>query len=452
MLTNDKNIDLYRQKLVKSFRRKNQLILLILLLLAIFSYGFFLYTIRTTDTDGFMINQSGKQGFLSQSISFLSLQFISSNRPTTREQTRQKLVSTINEMKLNHEFLESDKSAILAFYHSKKIDSIYYKSPIFLNKKVHRFIEEAYLLSEANNNEINYSNIHLKYITDSSENLLRDLNLITNQYQIENQDEINSLYYNRTSFLLFSLLIYIGIGVFYFRPMTKQINANLLDLSKKEKEIQNINDKQISAIINAQEKERQKVAGDLHDGLIQTLTTIAHKTKTEIEKYKHNLQTEKTLNEIKILIDEVIIETRNIAYRIIPPLLNEFGLVPALKNLCEQIKTSFKINVILQEYELKVRLDKELELTLYRIAQEALNNAVKYSKATEVLIQLIHHTNSIVLIIEDKGNGFDISDEAKWSGIGLMNIQERVRAFQGNVSINSSKDLGTEIMVEIPLN
>ena len=198
MLTNDKNIDLYRQKLVKSFRRKNQLILLILLLLAIFSYGFFLYTIRTTDTDGFMIIQSGKQGFLSQSISFLSLQFISSNRPTNREQTRQKLVSTINEMKLNHEFLESDKSAILAFYHSKKIDSIYYKSPVFLNKKVHRFIEEAYLLSEANNNELNYSNIHLKYITDSSENLLRDLNLITNQYQIENQDEINSLYYNRT--------------------------------------------------------------------------------------------------------------------------------------------------------------------------------------------------------------------------------------------------------------
>ena len=149
--------------------------------------------------------------------------------------------------------------------------------------------------------------------------------------------------------------------------------------------------------------------------------------------------------------DDVIIETRSIAYRIIPPLLKEFGLVPALKNLCEQIKSSYKINVILQEYELKDRLDKNLELTLYRIAQEALNNVVKYAQASEVLIQLIHHANSIVLIIEDNGKGFDATNETKWNGIGLMNIQERVKAFQGSASINSSKDFGTEIMVEIPI-
>ena len=158
------------------------------------------------------------------------------------------------------------------------------------------------------------------------------------------------------------------------------------------------------------------------------------------------------LNEIKILIDDVIIETRNIAYRIIPPLLKEFGLIPALKNLCEQIKISFKINVILQEYELRNRLEENLELTLYRIAQEALNNAVKYSNASEVLIQLIHHSNSIVMIIDDNGKGFDTNAESKWTGIGLKNIQERVKAFQGSVSITSSQDLGTEIMVEIPLS
>ena len=428
------------------------MILFVLATLAIISHIFFLYSIRTTDSDGFMINQSGKQRFLSQSISFLAMQFVSSKQTARHERIRQKLVATINEMKSNHEFLESDKSAILIAYHSKKIDSIYYNTPVFLNKKVHDFIEEAYYLSEAEGEEISYSNPHLNYIMESSGNLLSDLNLITNQYQIENKEEIDGFYYNRTYFLVFSLLLYAGIGIFYFNPMTKQIDKNLSDLSKKEKEIQNINDKQISMIIDAQEKERQKVAGDLHDGLIQTLTTIAHKTKTEIEKYKHDQQTEKTLNEIKFLIDDVIIETRNIAYRIIPPLLKEFGLVPALKNLCEQIKISFKINVILQEYEPKKIPDKNLELTLYRIAQEALNNVVKYAHASEVLIQLIHHSNSIVLIIEDNGKGFDTMNETKWNGIGLVNIQERVNAFQGSVSINSSRDLGTEIMVEIPLN
>lgn len=452
MLTNDKNIEEYRKKLVKNFRRKNWLFLFVLSLLAIISHLFFLYSIRTTDSDGFMINQSGKQRFLSQSISFLAMQFVSSNKSPQHENVRQKLVATINEMKSNHDFLESDKSAILAVYHSKKIDSIYYESPFFLNKKVHQFIDEAYLLSESKDQDISYSNSHLIYITSSSGNLLADLGLISNQYQEENKEEIKNFYYRRTFFLIFSLLLYLGIGVFYFSPMTKQIDTNLLELSTKEKEIQDINDKQISAIIDAQEKERKRVAGDLHDGLIQTLTTIAHRTKTEIENNKHDQQTEQTLNEIKILIDDVIIETRNIAYRIIPPLLKEFGLIPALKNLCEQIKISFKINVIFQEYELKKRLEENLELALYRIAQEALNNVVKYAQASEVLIQLIHHSNSIVLIIEDNGKGFDTLNETKWNGIGLINIQERVKAFQGSVSINSSKDFGTEIMVEIPMS
>jgi len=420
--------------------------------MSIISHLFFLYSIRTTDSDGFMITQSSKQGFLSQSIPFLAMQFVSSIKTPQHEKIREQLVESINEMKLNHEFLASDKSAILEEYHSKKIDSIYYSAPIFLNKKVIRYIDEAYLLSELYDDEVSYTNPHLKYLLDSSRNLSVELNLITNQYQLENKEEINGFYYNRTYFLVFSLMLYLAIGLFYFNPMTKHIDKNLFDLSVKEKEIQDINDRQISAIIDAQEKERQRVAGDLHDGLIQTLTSIAHKTKTEIENYKHDQQTEKTLNEIKVLIDDVIIETRNIAYRIIPPLLKEFGLVPALRNLCEQIKSSYKINVILQEYELKKRLEKNLELTLYRIAQEALNNIVKYAQASEVLIQLIQHSNSIVLIIEDNGKGFDTINETKWNGIGLMNIQERVKAFQGNVSINSSKDLGTEIMVEIPIN
>ena len=451
MLANDKIIDQYRLKLVKSFRRKNHLFLYALALLAIVSHVFFLYSIRTTDSDGFMINQSGKQRFLSQAVSFLSLQFINSkNEPARHENIRQKLVETINEMKANHDFLEHDKSSILALYHSNFIDSIYYNAPVFLNNQVHRFLDEAYYVSEAEGDDVSYSNPHLIYIIESSAGLLKDLNLITKQYEIENKDEIDSFYYNRIYFLIFSLLLYASVGVFYFRPMTKQIDSNLSELSKKEKEIEEINDKQISTIIDAQEKERQRIATDLHDGLIQTLTTISYKINNAIEM-RHDDSDIGNIKGISFLIDEAIDETRNIAYSIIPPLLKEFGLIPSLNSLCVQFKNNFGLTVTLQVYELNNRLANNLELTLYRITQEALNNVVKYANANNVWIQLIRHSASIVLIIEDDGKGFDATSKPNFKGLGLFNIEERTKAFGGNVSINSAPNQGTEIMVEIPL-
>ncbi|MFI5222081.1 MAG: sensor histidine kinase, partial [Bacteroidia bacterium] len=414
------------------------------------SYISFLYSIRTTDTDGFMINESGKQRFLSQTISFLAIQLVSTKNSPEHEKVRERLIITINEMKANHDFLENDKSAILQFYHSPTIDSVYYGPPVFLNKKVHQFIEEAYLLSDGEDRELSYENPHLKYIVSNSATLLNDLNLIVNQYQKENEEEINSIYFNRTYLLLFTLLLYLLIGLFIFNPMTKQIDQNLTRLANKEKEIEQINDTQFAAIIDAQEKERQRIATDLHDGLVQTLTTISYKIKSEIYSNREQ-ESEKNLNEIRALIDESIDETRNIAYSIIPPLLKEFGLIPALNSLCEQFKTHFNINAILQVYELKERLGEKLELTLYRITQEALNNVIKYAKASNVWIQLIRHPASIVLIIEDDGKGFDTTNQPSIKGLGLVNIEERTKAFKGNVSINSSPEQGTEIMVEIPI-
>ena len=119
--------------------------------------------------------------------------------------------------------------------------------------------------------------------------------------------------------------------------------------------------------------------------------------------------------------------------------------------MCVQFKNNFGLTVTLQVYELNNRLANNLELTLYRITQEALNNVVKYANANNVWIQLIRHSASIVLIIEDDGKGFDATSKPNFKGLGLFNIEERTKAFGGNVSINSAPNQGTEIMVEIPL-
>ncbi|HEY4797945.1 MAG TPA: ATP-binding protein, partial [Bacteroidia bacterium] len=154
----------------------------------------------------------------------------------------------------------------------------------------------------------------------------------------------------------------------------------------------------------------------------------------------------------KLMIGNVINETRNIAHSILPPILKQFGILPALRSLAEQIKNQGNINVVFQTYEFSGRLNEKLELALYRIVQEAISNTIRYAEAKNIKIQLIRHPNSLVLIIEDDGKGFDVSKSPDAKGMGLFNIQERAKVFNGNAIINSSPDMGTEIMVEIPLS
>ncbi len=444
------NIDQFRIKLVNSLKIKNMSLLIVFSLMAIVSHLFFMKSIGDIDMDGFMINQSGKQRFLSQSISFLATRFVQTVHTPEHEKIKDKFLMSIDEMWSIHQFLEDDNTAVMAKFHSKRIDSIYNSAPFYLSDRVRKFLNEAYLLLDSKDEEISTSNPHYIYLINSSAMLLSDLNLITSQYEVENLESVNDFRYSRTYYLLFSILFYIIIFVFYFDPMTKRINNNLVEISKKENEIDTINNKQISTIIDVQDRERQRIANDLHDGLIQSLTTISYKIKNEIDKVPE-YGSGNNLNEISSMVDKAIGETHNIAYSIIPPMLREFGLVPTINALCEEMKSQLKIHVVLQVYELSERLEERLELNLYRITQEAINNVIKYADAKNVLIQLIRHPSSITLIIEDDGIGFDLNLMPSLKGLGLLNIEERTKAFGGTSSINSSLAQGTEIMVEIPI-
>ena len=134
-----------------------------------------------------------------------------------------------------------------------------------------------------------------------------------------------------------------------------------------------------------------------------------------------------------------------------PPLLKEFGLIPALNSLCEQMQVQGQFKVDFQTFSFTERLDRNIELALYRIVQEAFSNIIKYAKAKKVKIQLIRHPYSMVLIIEDDGIGFDSTKISLSKGLGLINMQNRANAFKGSFVINSSSKMGSEIMVEIPL-
>jgi signal transduction histidine kinase len=220
-----------------------------------------------------------------------------------------------------------------------------------------------------------------------------------------------------------------------------QYQASLRDLSNR--------------IQKLQEEEKQKLSRELHDSFGQKLTSI----KLNIELLKSSKldlgKNGEIVNDISSLLDNAMLEIREISYRLKPRILEDFGLVPSLKALCNDISNKSGINGIFQAHKLDQRLNPDLETGLYRIAQEALNNMVKHSQAKEFSVQLVKHPDILRLMIEDDGVGFDPKkikeDPAKRNHLGLVNMSERVLSFNGKFILDSHLGGGTEIIVEIPM-
>ena len=229
-------------------------------------------------------------------------------------------------------------------------------------------------------------------------------------------------------------------------------NAELYDnLLSREKELELLS----GARVNAQEEERRRIAREIHDSLGQMLTAI--KFNVEILEDAAALQDEddrKRLVDIKALLDNAMAEAREISYNLMPSVLVDFGLVPALQFLGEQFSKVDELNVQVHTNGVEGRLDPSIEVGLYRIAQEALTNTAKHAGAREVNVQLIGDAKSIRLIIEDDGKGFHVSRSRQGSdqrhGMGLVSMRERAASFNGLFVLDSHPGRGTEIIVELP--
>jgi len=229
-------------------------------------------------------------------------------------------------------------------------------------------------------------------------------------------------------------------------------NAQLYDnLLSRERELELLS----GARVHAQEEERRRIAREIHDSLGQMLTAI--KFNVEILEDAADLQSEEDLRrlaDIKSLLDNAMAEAREISYNLMPSVLVDFGLVPALQFLGEQFQKRNELRVQVHTRGVEGRLDSSIEIGLYRIAQEALNNIAKHAEAHEVNVQLIGDSQAIRLIIDDDGKGFQINRfeprTAQRLGMGLVSMRERAASFNGHFVLDSRPGGGTEIIVEIP--
>lgn len=204
------------------------------------------------------------------------------------------------------------------------------------------------------------------------------------------------------------------------------------------------------AVLEAEERERQRIAKDLHDGVGQIMSA-AKMNLSAIENELLFASTEQKLKFEKIidLVDESCKEVRSVSHNMMPNALLKTGLTAAIREFIDKIDYSV-LKVELSSEGLNERLDSNTETVLYRVIQECVNNVIKHSGANHLDISLIKDSDGISATIEDNGKGFDSKDHSKYEGLGLKNIRTRVEYLKGSVEFDSKPGKGTLVAIHIP--
>ncbi len=250
----------------------------------------------------------------------------------------------------------------------------------------------------------------------------------------------------------FSLLLLLIIGTVSFLQQ-KRINKkkSLLAQQQIESILSDQELKSINAMLEGQDNERKRIAEDLHDRVGSILSTVKlyfGSLNTKIDTYQD--ENKKQYDQANTLLDEAVQEVRRISHNLISGILMKFGLVPALKDLCDTVEGTQQLKINLKVFNVDERMDGQTEISIYRIIQELLSNVLKHAKATEVTISLTRNDGNLNIIIEDNGKGFDTN--MNYEGIGLKNILSRVEKLNGQVKFDSVIDRGTTVIIDLPVD
>jgi signal transduction histidine kinase len=205
-------------------------------------------------------------------------------------------------------------------------------------------------------------------------------------------------------------------------------------------------------LINAQEEERTRIARDLHDDVSQQLAGVAimlSGLKRKIGKPGSEPEIDRTVTTLQDRTSTLAQSVRNLSHELHPSVLQHSGLVPTLRRHCADVEEHYHVNVIFNAGDDLESLRPEVALCLFRVAQEALTNAMRHARAHTIRIELMPTNDGIELCVVDDGIGFAAS-ERRGSGLGLRSMDERVRLARGNVRVESLPGHGTKVLVRIP--
>jgi signal transduction histidine kinase len=206
----------------------------------------------------------------------------------------------------------------------------------------------------------------------------------------------------------------------------------------------------LNSMLEGQEKERKRLSREIHDGIGPLLSALkVNLSSVQSDVLKANENFGDNFSTAYQLIDEISDDLRSISHNLIPKILLDFGLMEALEALKDKMNFNKNMKLSLMFTGSFIRLDQVYELGIYRICQEMINNTLKHANANKSDLQLINSNHMLRIIYEDDGSGFSLSDIKK--GLGLTNIENRVKALGGEWIIDSTPGKGMTATIEIPL-
>jgi signal transduction histidine kinase len=290
--------------------------------------------------------------------------------------------------------------------------SVYYRDTLFT-------VEKASAIEVVNQ----------KYATLQKEKIIEE------QQQVIQQHKTNQGF----ALILISVAVMSGVPIVFFVKRKQRVEHGL-EQEKQRK-------KNLMSIVMAQEQMQQKIARDLHDSLVQVLSGAKIGVESLRADITNPLYAEK-LRETTDIIDLACHEARSIAHHLLPYSLQRHGLVLALEELFEKNVKRVMKSVTFAHRGLQERLKDIVEINVYRIVQELMNNAIKHSAAAEVSISLMKQDDQLILVVSDNGQGLSPGMQ---KGAGLMNIESRLQVLLGTLVIESTPGKGVTTTINIPL-
>ena len=353
-----------------------------------------------------------------------------------------------------------------AMYHEKKdfekAMSFYLLSnEIALQMKYPQLLSENYLnlssISEKKGNPALSLSYFKQYtaLKDSvfSTEKMKQIEELNAKYQSEKKEQqlkLQEAVIQKKNFLLWGiviialLLIYTGFTI--YRKRKAQATLHLQQVIMQEQDLAT------RAVIDAEEKERKRIAADLHDGIGQMMSAAKMNLSVfESELPFTNEQQKHTFENVISMVDECCREIRSVSHQMMPNALLKSGLASAVKAFIDKIDNRI-IQVSLHTEGLNDRIDSNTETVLYRVIQECVNNVIRHSGASTMDISLIKDTDGISVTIEDNGKGFIYSGNGETAGIGLKNILSRINYLKGTVDFDTAPGKGTLVAIHIPVS
>lgn len=238
-----------------------------------------------------------------------------------------------------------------------------------------------------------------------------------------------------------------AIGVFMIQKIFKYM--------KRVEDSRRLTEKMfLNTIIQTEEKERKRFAKDLHDGMGPLLSSVKMSVSS-LAHMNHDDATREIVENTEIVINEAIKSLKEISDNLSPHVLNNFGLVRALNNFANKINITKTIRIKIESDLKDERFDNNVEVVLYRVICELINNTIKHAHAKKIDISLIKENDYLSITYKDDGKGFDVSkiiDQPSSSGMGFSNIYSRINSLKGEINIASEQKKGTLVTIKVLMN